>query len=429
MKTTEYISCKILKYQNPSSGIQRRDAIKDYTPQVPFNKMKWINTPIQQPVLSQDNRSKWQHEQASKQADKGYNKYMEAKKTEQGLDRLNQFATFTDYAGLATGIGGLLGKGVRYAGKRIGKKLAQGFANNQRLGIVAPQFQGKSDITERFLKFVGGRRGIPVDINKLRGAEKLQALKLQEAGVDLSKVSQENIKAALQLREWQIMKTSPEGRFNVIKPTESASNNQIVSDYNKVNGRETKVGETKLFTSGSGNISIGGTNNISNNPNIHKVEERGLNSAIQLSNQSGLNGVITGSDLKSAPKTYKVWEHFPEKELIGNYGDHSNANMVEEALKSGKIQQSPDIDKDFLIDDISQMKGDSKRLLLNNAPVYRLTKPSNLPTKTKSTIFDPNVIDKTGKMNIDWNDPNIFRVGLSTVLGNQILNTYGNRNK
>ena len=55
MKTTEYISCKILKYQNPPSGIQRRDAIKDYTPQVPFNKMKWINTPIQQPVLSQDN--------------------------------------------------------------------------------------------------------------------------------------------------------------------------------------------------------------------------------------------------------------------------------------------------------------------------------------------------------------------------------------
>lgn len=419
----------VIKYQNPSSGIQRRDAIKDYTPQVPFNKMKWINTPTQQPVLSQDNRSKWQHEQASKQADKGYNEYMEAKKTEQGLDRLNQFATFTDVAGLATGIGSLLGKGVKYAGKRIGKKLAQNFANNQRLGIVAPQFQSKSDITERFLKFVGGRRGIPVDINKLRGAEKLQALKLQEAGVDLSKVSQENIKAALQLREWQIMKTSPEGRFNVIKPEGLASNSQIVSDYNKVNGRETKVGETKLLTDVTKHIRIGGTNNISNNPNIHKVEERGLNSAIQLSNQTGLKGVVTGEDLKSAPKTYKVWEHFPEKELYSTTGDHSNANMVEEALKSGKIQQSPDIDKDFLIDDISQMKGDSKRLLLNNAPVYKLIKPSSLPTKTKSTIFDPNIIDKTGKMNIDWNDPNIFRVGLSTVLGNQILNTYGNRNK
>lgn len=130
MKTTEYISCKILKYQNPSSGIQRRDAIKDYTPQVPFNKMKWINTPIQQPVLSQDNRSKWQHEQASKQADKGYNEYMEAKKTEQGLDRLNQFATFTDYAGLATGIGGLLGKGVKSGIKYGLRKSLKRAANN-----------------------------------------------------------------------------------------------------------------------------------------------------------------------------------------------------------------------------------------------------------------------------------------------------------
>lgn len=419
----------IIKYQEPAQGIQRRDAIKDYTPQIPLSGIKWAYNPTQQPVLTQDNRSKWQHEQASKKADRGYNDYMEAKKTEQGLDRLNQFVTFTDYAGLATGVGGLLGKGVRYAGKKAVKKLARDFANNQRLGIVAPQFQSKSDITDRFLKFVGGRKGIPVDINKLRGAEKLQALKLQEAGVDLSKVSQENIKAALQLREWQVMKTSPEGRFNVIKPTESASNHLIVSDYNKVNGRETKVGETQLFTSKSGNISIGGTNNVSNNPNIHKVEERGLNSAIQLSNQSGLNGVITGSDLKSAPKTYKVWEHFPEKELYSTTGVHSNSNMVEEALKSGKIQQSPDIDKDVLINNISQMKGDSKRLLLNNAPVYKLTKPSSLPTITKSTVFDPNIIDKAGKMNIDWNDSNIFRVGLSTMLGNQIFNTYGNRNK
>lgn len=134
MKTTEYISCKILKYQNPSSGIQRRDAIKDYTPQVPFNKMKWTSTPIQQPVLSQDNRSKWQHEQASKQADKGYNEYMEAKKTEQGLDRLNQFVTFTDYAGLATGVGSIIGKGLKSGLKHV---LEKGIHNKMEKGILS----------------------------------------------------------------------------------------------------------------------------------------------------------------------------------------------------------------------------------------------------------------------------------------------------
>lgn len=122
MKTTEYISSRILKYQNPPNGIQRRDAIKDYTPQTPFGKVKRVYTPIQQPVLSQDNRNRWQHEQASKQADRGYNDYMEAKKTQEGLNNLNGFLNFTDVMGLGTGIAALLGKGVKYAGKQAIKR-------------------------------------------------------------------------------------------------------------------------------------------------------------------------------------------------------------------------------------------------------------------------------------------------------------------
>lgn len=118
MKTAEYISSRILKYQNPPNGIQRRDAIKDYAPQTPFGRIKRVYTPIQQPVLSQDNRNKWQHEQASKQADRGYNDYMEAKKTQEGLNNLNGFLNFTDVMGLGTGIAALLGKGVKYAGKQ-----------------------------------------------------------------------------------------------------------------------------------------------------------------------------------------------------------------------------------------------------------------------------------------------------------------------
>lgn len=113
MKTTEYISSRILKYQNPPNGIQRRDAIKDYTPQTPFGKVKRVYTPTPQPILSQDNRNRWQHEQASKQADRGYNDYMEAKKTQEGLNNLNGFLNFTDVMGLGTGIAALLGKGVK----------------------------------------------------------------------------------------------------------------------------------------------------------------------------------------------------------------------------------------------------------------------------------------------------------------------------
>lgn len=135
MKTTEYLNSKIIKYQNPSNGIQRRDAIKDYTPQVPFNKMKWINTPIQQPVLSQDNRSAWQHEQASKQADRGYTEYLEAKKTQKGLDNLNGFLNFTDVMGLGTGVATLLGKGLKYAGKQAIKKGIKPLVTNRYINM------------------------------------------------------------------------------------------------------------------------------------------------------------------------------------------------------------------------------------------------------------------------------------------------------
>ena len=49
---------------------------------------------------SQDNKSKWQHEQAGEQADRGYNDYIESKKTQEGLNNLNGFLNFTDVMGL-----------------------------------------------------------------------------------------------------------------------------------------------------------------------------------------------------------------------------------------------------------------------------------------------------------------------------------------
>lgn len=115
----------IVKYQQPSSSIQRRDAIKDYKPQMPIAPIKQRYMPTQQPVLSQDNRSPWQHQQARIAADKGYKDYMETEKMEEGLHNLNGFLTFTDYAGLATGVGSIVGKGLSVVGKQATKQLAK----------------------------------------------------------------------------------------------------------------------------------------------------------------------------------------------------------------------------------------------------------------------------------------------------------------
>lgn len=117
----------ILKYQNPSSGIQRRDAIKDYRPQIQ-EPIKQQYTPTYSEI-SQDNRSEWEKSQSREKADKAYKDYMQAKNTEEGLHNLNGFLTFTDYVGLGTGVGSIIGRGLKYAGKRIARNAVKAAAS------------------------------------------------------------------------------------------------------------------------------------------------------------------------------------------------------------------------------------------------------------------------------------------------------------
>ena len=126
----------IIKYQNPPHGIARRDAIKDYRPDIPnrirkatpaehIQSMINIYGQSEQPIVTSDAKSPWQHQQAHEAASKGYDDYMQAKKYEEGLYNLNGILTFTDYATLATGLGSLLSKGASMAGKQVGKQMAK----------------------------------------------------------------------------------------------------------------------------------------------------------------------------------------------------------------------------------------------------------------------------------------------------------------
>lgn len=123
----------IIKYQNPPHGIARRDAIRDYRPNIPnrirkatpaehIQSMINIYGQSEQPTVTSDAKSPWQHQQAHEAASKGYDDYMQAKKYEEGLHNLNGILTFTDYATLATGLGSLLSKGASMAGKQMAKR-------------------------------------------------------------------------------------------------------------------------------------------------------------------------------------------------------------------------------------------------------------------------------------------------------------------
>ena len=126
----------IVKYQNPAQPINRRDAIRDYRPNIPnrirkatpaehIQSMINIYGQSEQPIVTSDAKSPWQHQQAHEAASKGYDDYMQAKKYEEGLHNLNGILTFTDYATLATGLGSLLSKGASMAGKQVGKQMAK----------------------------------------------------------------------------------------------------------------------------------------------------------------------------------------------------------------------------------------------------------------------------------------------------------------
>lgn len=113
----------IPKYQNEGLAT-RQDNTYVAKPTIPIKPIKRTYTPTQS-YVSQDNRSEWQREQGSKKADEEYKKYMEDKKMQQGLENLNGFLNFVDAATIATGVGSVVGKGLRWGGKKVANQLVK----------------------------------------------------------------------------------------------------------------------------------------------------------------------------------------------------------------------------------------------------------------------------------------------------------------
>ena len=383
MKTTEYISSRILKYQNPPNGIQRRDAIKDYTPQTPFGRIKRVYTPTQQPVLSQDNRNRWQHEQASKQADRGYNDYMEAKKTQEGLNNLNGFLNFTDVMGLGTGIAALLGKGVKYAGKQAIKRVTRNKMQKE-LG---------EDYTNRLIKALGDRKeSISKSPIKYTIDNRSFVSYLESLGVDVSQFTNRDIARLRELRASSISQNLPaNGRYTLI--SDISNGNKTLYDADLFSSSRSSPIGTINGEESLNKINIGKVEKLDNTEK--RVSEDLYNSIIQYGKQKGHDGLISGEILESPEITYKIWEHFPDKKLMGKTGAHY--------FNYGKTIRNPD----------------SPSWNINNGNVYKLTKPSRyVPTKHKG-IFNPEIIDpKTGKLNPpDWNNPDIYKAAIPLGVG------------
>ena len=373
----------IIKYQNPSSGIQRKDAIKDYRPQIQ-ESIKQQYTPTYSEI-SQDNRSEWEKSQSREKADKAYKDYMQAKNTEEGLHNLNGFLTFTDYVGLGTGVGSIVGRGLKYAGKQAIKRATK----NKMLKELG------EDYTNRLIRALGDKKQpTPISSVKFGNMTSRFAEYLKQQGVDISQFTDRDLLNLMSLRNESVNGNLPElGRFTLV----SESKNGGVPIYQS----ELYSGKDNIIGNLSGTITSKDlkVNSVSKtNPKINAergVSEDLYNSAIQYAKQQGYGGVRTGDLLQSPEITYKVWDKFSNKELIGTFGEHS--------FNFGETIKNPELR--------------SKTILDGN--VYRLTTPTRfVPTKNQF-MFHPSIVDsKTGKLNPpDWNNKDIYKTILPIGVG------------
>lgn len=167
----------IIKYQEPAQPIARRDAIKDYRPEIPFSPIKQPvkpYMPTQQPVLSSDNRTGWEKEVSRQiKADKAKNDklygnqhtwnwsapFTNARITKDNASAIFDFdksAAMSTFA-IGQGIASPVTTATSIAGSLVGAGIGNKIAGNKGAliggfvgGMVNPRFRfGKSSSTKR----------------------------------------------------------------------------------------------------------------------------------------------------------------------------------------------------------------------------------------------------------------------------------------
>lgn len=113
-----------------------------------------------------------------------------------------------------------------------------------------------------------------------------------------------------------------------------------------------------------------------NKPHISMVrssiENKGISrklydAAIQDVTDRGMPGIYSGDNLLSAPKTYAMWKHYPNKKLIRMDGTHNNSNMPG---VTGVLS------RDMTREQAIQNWKNNKFGIIENGEVYLLDSPS-----------------------------------------------------
>lgn len=249
----------IIKYQNQAQPIARRDAIKDYRPDIPnrirratpaehIQSMIDIYGQSEQPTVTSDVKSPWQHQQAQEAASKGYDDYMQAKKYEEGLHNLNGILTFTDYATLATGLGSLLSKGASMAGKQVGKQMAKRAIRRESRKHIPSNSDPFLNLGRSFNDFGNPRRSITESLNNF-----IEYLNDPETIKRLQDIDKELGTRYMEGRQWFLDEAAKGNiKFNPIEMWDG--NNRIINGMKYPNYSQTLIGDPFLSNPSYKNI-------------------------------------------------------------------------------------------------------------------------------------------------------------------------------
>ena len=249
----------IVKYQEPAQPINRRDAIRDYRPNIPnrirkatpaehIQSMINIYGQSEQPTVTSDAKSPWQHQQAHEAARKGYDDYMQAKKYEEGLHNLNGILTFTDYATLATGLGSLLSKGASMAGKQVGKQMAKRAIRRESRKHIPSNSDPFLNLGRSFNDFGNPRRSITESLNNF-----IEYLNDPETIKRLQDIDKELGTRYMEGRQWFLDEAAKGNiKFNPIEMWDG--NNRIINGMKYPNYSQTLIGDPFLSNPSYKNI-------------------------------------------------------------------------------------------------------------------------------------------------------------------------------
>lgn len=292
------------------------------------------------------------------------------------------FVSGTDPVGSVVVEGAVLNKPLGWAfGKAI--NWAKGLLNKNK---------GK-EYTERLIKALGNKYKGGSDSEMFTPDQRYFIEYLKSLNVDVSRFGSSDIRRLQNLRKKVLLETIPEDeRVGLVSFLKNNSGTSLDIDLHK----------SKDII---GNISAKSTNKGSNigyvesyRPKSERhVSEDLYNTTIETSKQIGSPGIISGKRLLSPEQTYKIWNKFPNKKLLSKNGEHT-FNSGDNVIKSGESYT------------------------INNGDVYLLKEPSREVKTKASNVFNPSIIDKNGKMTIDWNNKDILKSLIPIYLYNENTN-------